>query len=251
MGTIVELREINKAFTDKNTGTSRTILKDVSLTLDRGNIVALMGANGSGKTSLLRILGGLDTPDSGETTPHGPGTSLTVDLLFQDFRATLLPWFSIRRNITFPLRHSRRGASTDAAVFLDKIMPGLDLDRLPTRLSGGEAQAVTLARALAREVDLLLLDEPFSSLDLAARLRAIEVCKSVFDSGRCGAAVMVTHSLADAAALAHRVLVLKSHPGQISADISLADIRDRETPEGFSVAVKLLKEKVEENIAAD
>src|SRR2546430_851288 len=112
MGTIVELREISKAFTDKNTGTSKTILKDVSLTLDRENVVALMGANGSGNTTLLRIMGGLDNPVSGETIPDSPGSSLTVDLLFQDFRATFLLWFSIRRNITFPLRHSRKGAST-------------------------------------------------------------------------------------------------------------------------------------------
>jgi len=97
----------------------------------------------------------------------------------------------------------------------------------------------------------LLLDEPFSSLDLAARLRAIEVCKSVFDSGRCGAVVMVTHSLADAAsALPIAFLYSRAIRDVYLRDIA-KDIRDRDTSEGFSAAVTLLKEKVEENIAAD
>ena len=82
MSPIVELREVNKAFADKSTGKSKPVLENISITLDKGNVVALMGANGSGKTTLLRIWAGLDIPDSGETRPEDLGASLTVDLLF-------------------------------------------------------------------------------------------------------------------------------------------------------------------------
>jgi NitT/TauT family transport system ATP-binding protein len=181
----------------------------LSLTLQRGDRLALLGPNGSGKSSLLRCFAGLMIPHSGAISRVA-----RVGYCPQDVRASMLPWLTVEENVALPTRSTFDDARGRAAVARALAVVGLPaalLARSPTQLSGGEQQLVALARALAFDAPLLLLDEPFSALD-AETLDALRLRLLAHLAAHSIACVLVTHDLCDALVLAPRWIALRPAP---------------------------------------
>jgi NitT/TauT family transport system ATP-binding protein len=194
----------------------------VSLSVDAGELVCLVGASGCGKSTLLNIVAGLDIATSGRVevdgeTVVGPGP----DRGCVPQAYSLFPWKTVRENIAFGLECARTPRSSRAAR-IDELLGIVGLeqwqDRLPRELSGGMRQRVAIARALAPEPDVLLLDEPFGALDAQTRLALHEFTLSVWQRTRA-TILMVTHDVGEALYLSQRIVVLSSHPGRVVAEI--------------------------------
>ena len=240
---IVEVRGVTKTFTTPD-GRALPVLDDVSLTLREGEIVALLGKSGSGKSTLLRCVAGLIAPSSGTVTYRGTllnGANPGVAMVFQSF--ALLPWLTVQQNVELAMQ--ARDVPEDARR--DKALRAIDLIGLdgfesayPKELSGGMRQRVGFARALAVEPDALLMDEPFSALDVltAANLRGELTRLWEGKEFPVKAILIVTHNIEEAVQLADRILVLSSNPGRIRAELAVAmpRPRDRHDP-GFEQLV--------------
>ncbi len=177
-----------------------TIIDGLDLEIAPGEFIALLGRSGSGKTTLLRTLAGLDDARGQDITV--PGSRAVV---FQDAR--LLPWKPVWKNVALGLKGGDIRARSEAA--LKEVGLGHRIDAWPLTLSGGEAQRTALARALVREPQLLLLDEPFAALDALTRYRMHDLVLSLWRRHR-PAVLLVTHDVDEAIALADRILVLDS-----------------------------------------
>ena len=188
---VLDIRGVSRAFG------RRRVLDGVDLAVRAGEIVAVVGPSGCGKTTLLRISAGLDHEATGSLFAAPRRT-----LLFQDAR--LLPWLTVRSNVALGLKGQDR-RRTDA--LLHEVGLGDRGDAWPRQLSGGEAQRAALARALVRSPSLLLLDEPFSSLDSVTRGAMHELLREVHTRHHPGI-VLVTHDLDEAQTLADRILAL-------------------------------------------
>jgi sulfonate transport system ATP-binding protein len=193
----------------------QVVLDNLNLTFEPGKFVALLGRSGSGKSTLLRLLSGLDEPKSGHVQ-----IPIERAVVFQEPR--LVPWKRVWRNVTLGLRGSEPRERAHAA--LDEVNLSHRLDAWPLTLSGGEAQRVALARALVREPKLLLLDEPFASLDALTRLKMHELVLGLWQNHR-PTVLIVTHDVDEALMLADRVLVLAA--GRISLDLPVQLPRPR------------------------
>jgi NitT/TauT family transport system ATP-binding protein len=205
-----------------------TALSGLDLACDAGSVTAVIGPNGCGKSTLLRVLAGLLVPSAGEVAVLGGPPRAgdpRVGLVFQ--RPRLLPWRSVVDNVGLPLSLNDialTDARAQAMVALEQV--GLaDVAHLrPGELSGGMQQRAGLARALVRDPELLLLDEPFSSLDSLTRdAFDLELARLVADPRRT--VILVTHSVTEAVEVADRVVVLTARPGRIAADIAVANPR--------------------------
>ncbi|ANY24756.1 ABC transporter ATP-binding protein [Gordonia terrae] len=204
----------------------RRVLDRVDLTIERGEFVALLGASGSGKSTLLRGIGGLDRGFTG--TIEAPSAKAIV---FQEHR--LMPWMSVWRNVALGLR----GGDTEARALraLDEVGLAAKSDAWPSTLSGGEAQRTALARALVREPDLLLLDEPFGALDALTRINAQRLVARLWEAHR-PATLLVTHDVEEALLLADRALILRA--GRIAQDIIVDLPRPRRITDPEFVALR-------------
>lgn len=187
---------------------SRTVLRDVELDIASSQFAALLGASGTGKSTLLRILAGLDRHAEGSVR-----VSERRAVVFQDAR--LLPWASVIDNVTLGLQG--RDARHRGRAALDEVGLTGHEDDWPKTLSGGEAQRVALARALVREPELLLLDEPFGALDALTRLRMHSLLQALCVRHE-PAVLLVTHDVDEAIVLADRILVLAD--GAIALDVA-------------------------------
>jgi len=210
------------------------ILAGVSGSIAAGEHVAILGRSGAGKSTLLHLIAGLLKPDSG--TVSIDGSPVTTDarkpvLMFQ--RPALLPWLTAHENVLLPLRFSGvlqadpKAARQKADALIAQIGLTDRADALPVALSGGQQQRVALARALAGDPAVLLLDEPFSSLDAETRT-ALRSDVRALARARGTTLITVTHDIADAAALADRVLVLAGSPAHIEEDILLGADPERQ-----------------------
>jgi NitT/TauT family transport system ATP-binding protein len=223
------LRDIAVSFAQPGHG-SLQALDGLDLTVEAGQIVSLIGPNGSGKSTLLRVIDGLLPPDRGEVLLDGrpidspdPG----IGLVFQEPR--LLPWRTTARNITYPLELADRPAAERQAR-LEQLIQAVGLegaaDLVPSQLSGGMRQRAALARALALQPDVLLLDEPFSALDELTRERFNMELLQLWGRTRT-TIVVVTHSIQEAIFLGDRVVVLSERPGRVVADLPVGLPRPR------------------------
>ena len=219
----IELRDIAVSF-PAGGGERLTALDGVDLAIEPGQIVALIGPNGSGKSTLLRVVAGLLRSDRGTVSIDGraiDGPDPRVGLVFQEPR--LLAWRTTASNIEYPLELA--GVDRDArrarvAELLETVGLVGAAAQVPSELSGGMRQRAALARTLALEPEVLLLDEPFSALDELTRERLNLELLSI--TARTPTTVLlVTHSVQEAIFLADRVVVLSSRPGHVVADIAV------------------------------
>jgi len=238
----IHIRDVSKSF-----GTFRA-LQDVNLDIASGELIAVLGPSGSGKTTLLRILAGLIKPTSGSFM-FGHGEQPSIGMVFQ--QANLMPWRTVIENIKLPLEVKNiedQTAQTKAREMVELVgLQGFE-DSLPRDLSGGMAQRVAIARALIHDPDLLLLDEPFASLDAMTRERMWTELSRIWQA-RQKTVIMVTHSINESLFLADRVLVLTQRPGKIKMDVAVDLPRPRTddiryTPE-FGKLARKLREAIE------
>jgi len=202
------------------------ILRDISLTVRKGEFLCVVGASGCGKTTLLRLIAGLLPVTSGAlrfngAEVRGPGQERAI--VFQDYTRALLPWRTIAGNVALALeaRGTRRG---DRAAIVEARLKQVGLwewrDRYPTQLSGGMQQRLQIARCLAQEPELLLMDEPFGALDAMTRqVLQDEVSRLSAETGTT--VVFVTHDLEEAIYLGDRVVAMESRPGRIATEVGI------------------------------
>jgi len=198
-------------------------LHNTSVSVADGEFVSIVGPSGCGKSTLLRLASGLIAPTSGTITRTG-----SVQFVFQD--STLLPWRSVRRNVSLNLELQKVGKSeiedrTNRALALVGLLDSAE--KLPRQLSGGMKMRTSLARSLVCEPDMYLFDEPFAALDEFSRERLNVELRSML-STRKAASLFVTHSIAEAVFLSHRVLVMSSRPGTIVREFAIPFGPDRQ-----------------------
>jgi NitT/TauT family transport system ATP-binding protein len=225
----IELRDVAVAFpTDRR---DRLVALDgVDLAVEPGQLVALIGPNGSGKSTLLRVVAGLLAPDRGVATLDGEpidGPDPRIGLVFQEPR--LLPWRTTAANIAYPLELAglapvARRSRVDALLRTVGLVEAAD--QIPSHLSGGMRQRAALARTLALEPRVLLLDEPFSALDELTRER-LNLELLAIAARTPTTTILVTHSVQEAIFLADRVVVLSERPGRVIADLPVELPRPR------------------------
>ena len=213
----------------------RPVLEGIDLSVRDGEIVAVLGRSGVGKTTLLQIAAGLLPPSAGEVTRTG-----VVAAVFQEPR--LLPWRRVVDNAAFALKCrgvARKERRRRALLMLDRLGLGDTADLWPSELSGGMRQRVALARAFLIEPKVLLLDEPFSSLDLGLRRELLAILSNEV-GGDC-AVLMITHDVVEAATIADRIVVFDGTPARIVLDHGLAGMpRLRSLPDAHRIAANLL-----------
>ena len=223
------VRDVTKTF--QVGGDAVEALRRVNLNIDKGEFVCLIGASGCGKSTLLRIIAGFEQPSSGQVSLYehpvaGPGSDR--GMVFQDY--ALFPWMTVRENIAFGPRQkglpkARIREITDE--YLDMVGLAKFADRFPQQLSGGMKQRVAIARVLANECELLLMDEPFGALDALTREKLQQELLEIWARTRV-TIIFVTHSVEEAVLLSDRVVVMTAGPGRIEADVPIELARPRE-----------------------
>jgi NitT/TauT family transport system ATP-binding protein len=243
---VLTISNLSAVFQNENGGLHA--LENISFDVHPREFVCVLGPSGSGKTTLLRILAGLIPPTSGSFT-FGHGEQPSIGMVFQ--QANLMPWRTVAENIRLPLEVKY----TDDATTSQKTREMIELvglqgfeDSLPRDLSGGMAQRVAISRALIHDPDLLLLDEPFASLDAMTRERMWTELSRIWQA-RQKTVIMVTHSINESLFLADRVLVLTQRPGKIKMDVPVDLPRPRKddiryTPQ-FGKLARKLREAIE------
>ncbi len=228
----VTIRDLSKSFSIN--GRNLSVLRSLNLDIGSGESLAIVGASGSGKTTLLRILAGLEEADSGGVLIDGQpidGVGTERAVIFQEPR--LLPWLSVLGNVAFPLE-MRGMPKIEARRLAKRYIQLVGLaefsEALPAQLSGGMAQRVGIARALAVQPEILLLDEPFGALDAMTKITMQEELARIWREENV-TMILVTHDLEEAVYLAGRVLVLPKEKGGRIRDIRIDLLRPRNRSE--------------------
>ena len=218
----IEIKNINKSFDGR--GKNLSVLEEISLTIDDGELVCLLGPSGCGKTTLLRLIAGLDQPTSGEIIANGelvekPSGDRAV--IFQQY--SLFPWLTVIQNVTFGLEISG-GSKEENIRAAERYLKSVGLlefkDSYPHELSGGMKQRVAIIRSLLNHSPILLMDEPFSALDMQNRHRLQEQLIGVWKRFE-NTIVFVTHDVDEAVYLADKIVLLDKNPGKIAEIISV------------------------------
>ena len=230
---IVELKGVGKSFRGAD-GQARVVLEGVNFSLNEGEIVGLLGKSGSGKSTMLRIMAGLVPADQGEVQYRGMplyGPADGISMVFQSF--ALFPWLTVQKNVELGLEakgvsEAERSVRAEAAIALIGLS-GFE-GALPRELSGGMRQRVGIARALVVEPDVLLMDEPFSALDVLTGERLREDILELWESRRLAtkAMLIVSHNIEEAVMMADRVLIFASDPGRIRDELAVPLTRPRD-----------------------
>ncbi len=230
---ILELKSVGKSFRSAD-GTARSVLENVDFTLNEGEIVSLLGKSGSGKSTMLRIMAGLISADSGSVLYRGLplfGPADGISMVFQSF--ALFPWLTVQKNVELGLEAKgmppdERAPRAQQAIELIGLS-GFE-GALPRELSGGMRQRVGIARALVMEPDVLLMDEAFSALDVLTGERLREDIMELWETGRIPtkAILVVSHNIEEAVMMADRVLVFASDPGRVRDELAVTLSRPRE-----------------------
>lgn len=250
---LLAAHHLSHTFYDAPTGPTPALC-DVSLSAWQGEFVAIVGPSGGGKSTLLRILGGLLKPGEGHVEFQGrPLTAPQHDIGFVFQYSNLMPWRAVLQNVVLPLEirgMPRKEAETQAHEWIRLVgLEGFE-HNYPRQLSGGMQQRVALARALVHDPAVLLLDEPFGSLDALTRERMNLELMRIWNLRR-KTAIMVTHSIPEAVFLADRVLMMSPRPGHIHTTIEITLPRPRDVSIMASEAFGYLTQQVRQAINAD
>ncbi len=214
----ISLRRVTKSFPAKLSGGSLSVLDNIDFDVPDGSIVALFGPNGSGKTTILNIIAGIETPDGGEASVNGgQATQSAVGYAFQNFRDVLLPWESAIDNVSFGLRAMgvpRSEALQQTLSFLEKHNLTFPYENYPYQLSVGQQQTVVLARTMIQRPANVLLDEPFTALDHKARFRMQDTMISVLKE-RPTAILFVSHDVDEALYMSDELILLSKRPARV------------------------------------
>lgn len=238
MVAIVELDELTLAFS--RDGAASPVFDRISLSVEQGSFVSLVGASGVGKSSLLRVVAGLLPASGGQVRVNARATPQRrpIALVFQEPR--LMPWRSVRENVMLGLeglalsKATQRERADEALALVELADYG---DRHPRELSGGQRQRIGVARALAVEPDLLLMDEPFAALDAITRYALQEELLRIWQKTR-KTVIFVTHDIEEAVYLSDRVVLLRGQPAKVAQDRTITVERGtRRTDAAFPIAV--------------
>lgn len=246
------IQNVSKSFSVDNQKIQA--LQDISLTVHRGEFVCLVGPSGCGKSTLLNLIAGLDFPDSGilladDTPIVGPGSDRVV--MFQG--ESLFPWLNVIENILFGLNLKKNLTQDEkrrlALFYLKLVRLEKYQHAYIHELSGGMRQRVSLARALAPDPHVLLMDEPFASLDALTREQLYSDLQQIWQTTR-KTILFVTHNVAEAICLGDRVMIFSTHPGQIKAEFRVdlprpRDIRAVEVAQLAAAATQTLRSTIE------
>lgn len=228
----IEFREVSKSFVDKQSGQPRVAVSNISLSIKKGEVVSLIGPSGCGKSTLLNMGSGLYAPTSGEVYVKGQRVTRPVrEVAFMLQKDLLMQWRTILENVTLGLQitgMAKREREAIAYDLLDKChLKGFE-KHYPHQLSGGMRQRAALARTLAVDPQVMLLDEPFSALDAQTKMiLQQDLAQSLYENQRT--ALFITHDLVEAIALSDRLLVMSERPGTIIEEI-VVDLPLRENP---------------------
>jgi NitT/TauT family transport system ATP-binding protein len=227
-----------------NPGTARAheALADVTLDVESGEFVVLLGPSGCGKSTLLYLIAGLEQPTSGMIMAHGERVVAPAperSLIFQE--ASLFPWLNVWQNVSFGL--SIRGAPAEerretARRVLTRVGLAEAIERHPDELSGGMRQRVAVARALAMQPEVLLMDEPFAALDVQTRVKMQGFLLDVWDASKASV-LFVTHHMDEAIALADRIVVFTARPGRVKAIVPVEAPRPRDLTATDALALRV------------
>jgi NitT/TauT family transport system ATP-binding protein len=208
-------------------------IRDLSFSVDEGEFLCVIGPSGCGKSTLLRCIGGLLTPTAGSVRFRGEpivGPPREMAFVFQEYDRSLFPWMTVRQNVAFPLR-TRRLTRDEREERTEEAVRAVDLSRFldhhPWELSGGMQQRVAIARALAYRPTLLLMDEPFASVDAQTRADLEDLTMRV-TRGAGVTSVFVTHDIDESVYLADRILILTPSPGRLRESVAVDLPRPRD-----------------------
>ena len=252
------IEQVSRRFPGVHGRPATQALEPVSFTVGDNDFIAILGPSGCGKSTLLRIVAGLDTPSEGRVLLDGVAVSEPGPdrgMVFQSY--TLFPWLNVKDNICFGLREKGMSAAEQdrvADAYVTRVgLAGFE-HHLPKMLSGGMQQRTALARALANDPKILLLDEPFGALDTQTRALMQELLLSIWEADRT-TVLFVTHDIDEAIFMANRVVVMTARPGRIKAVVDVALPRPRHytvktTPEFAALKARLTDEVRVESIRA-
>ncbi|WP_316181260.1 ABC transporter ATP-binding protein [Bradyrhizobium sp. SZCCHNRI1009] len=225
---LIAIDQLSKTYVSAS-GATVHALSRISLDIKPGEFVCVVGPSGCGKSTLLRLLAGLDSYSDGRLLLDGEpvaGPSRKVGVVFQ--AANLLPWMTVRDNVGLPLRVG--GKHAPAGDRIERLLAVTGLgdfgDKYPYELSGGMQQRAGICRALARDPEILLMDEPFGALDALTRERLNLELQRIWQENR-KTILLITHSISEAIFLADRVIVMSARPGRILADLAVPIPRPR------------------------
>jgi NitT/TauT family transport system ATP-binding protein len=246
---VLEVRNLSKTFHTRQGDVPA--LKNINFKIHRREFVCIIGASGCGKSTLARILAGLETHSEGDVLVDGKavdGPGRDRGMVFQGY--TLFPWLTVKKNVMFGLEMNGAGslqAERDALIWLDLVGLKPFAEKYPHQLSGGMKQRAAIARALANQPRILLMDEPFGALDAQTRSRMqahlLDIWKNVDIT-----VVFITHDLDEAIFLADRILVLKPHPGEVQEVIEVPVPRPRNAEQMNSAEFQLTRARLDELI---
>lgn len=228
---VLEVAGLAKSYQSR--GETTHAIGDVTFAVAPGEFVCIVGPSGCGKTTLLKCLAGLLAPSAGEVRLDGERVRKPppqMGFVFQDYSSSLLPWLRVEKNVTFPLRHKGVTADRRAELAAEALrVVGLSefARYYPWQLSGGMQQRVALARALAYEPEILLMDEPFASVDAQTRGDLEDLVLDVW-AGYGVTTVFVTHDIDESVYLADRVIVLSQRPSTVQRVVTVDLPRPRD-----------------------
>jgi len=242
--TAIRLRDVDKTFGSGRQGV--TALHDVDLEVDQGEFVCLIGASGCGKSTILNLVAGLESPSAGRVDVEG-----RTALMFQE--SALFPWLTVAANVELPMRLAGV-PKAERRERVEQLLTAVHLEgfakKRPHQLSGGMRQRGALARAFAQDAEILLMDEPFGALDAMTRDALHEELDTlVRDRGLT--VVFVTHNVREAARLGDRIVVMSPRPGRVTAsfDVPIERPRRIDSPEVSALAATVTDQLREEALA--
>lgn len=245
---MLKIENLNKSYIEQKKEIE--IFKNFNLTVDNGEFVTLFGPNGCGKSTLLQIIAGITPKEKGNIT-FSNSTNPKIGFVFQDYNTSLFPWMTLKENIAFPLKLrgiKRERREYEATKIFETFHYDLNLDSYPEQASGGQKQFTAILRALIEKPDLLLLDEPFCSLDYESNLTMMEKLHEIWEKTKI-TTIFISHHIDEAIFLSTRILVLGKKPTGLQKEMknSLTFPRHREiigSPEFAHIKKQIIQNNI-------